>query len=196
MVDPPDTATAPTDKHRPLEQVELRNWWDCDEAVQRTVLEWAEHPLVPSHAGKSMIAWVVVNSQSSEFDDAAQHSVHSWVAYAHGVPIAFVGACIRARWSPPDEFTPVGPYVEVPGPVLSFNTLVDPAEWGKGYSSVAKFHAVHHPATRHVVTCHAEIRTDNERSIKALNKIRGVETIGTAVSDGHLWSHFVWPRPL
>ncbi|MEU4418255.1 hypothetical protein [Nocardia salmonicida] len=196
MVNPPDTGTAPTGKPGPLEQVELRDWWDCDDAVQRTVLDWADHLMVPSHAGRSMIAWVVFNSRTSESDGAAQQSVHSWVVYAHGAPIAFLGASIRARWSPPDEFTPVGSDVEVPGPVMSFNTLVDPAEWGKGYSAAAKSLAVHHPATRHVVTCHAEIRTDNDRSLKALNKIRGVRTIGTAVSNGYLWSHFVWPRHL
>lgn len=172
----------------------LRDWATCNSATQTKVFDWSDHPQVPAHASRAMLALSVVRTLRKVALPEGYLEVHSWVAYDSDRPVAFLSAELLSRWSPPEVFFPVKPEIDLLGPTLSFATLVDPELWGHGYSTAAKMVACDHPAAACADDFHACIRDDNERSLKAISKIPGVHLIGTAVEDGHQWRHFRWHR--
>lgn len=173
----------------------LRDWAACDRATQTRAFGWAEHPDVPAHADRSMVAMAVVKAAGKVPLSANCLGAHSWVVYDVDRPVAFLSAELLARWSPPEVFFPVSPDIALTGPTMTFSTLVDPELWGRGYATAAKMAACDHPAAALAATFHVCIRDDNDRSLKAIAKLPGVELIGTGAYEGFPWKHFRWdPR--
>lgn len=117
-----------------------------------------------------------------------------WIAHLRDRPVAFIAGDIATRWVEPGEFRPATPSIDVPGPILSISTLVDPSLWGRGVSAAAKAAVMAHPTTQEVASFHACIRADNFRSVAAILKVTGIEFLGTEADRGYLWHHYRWPR--
>ncbi|MFE3281299.1 GNAT family N-acetyltransferase [Nocardia sp. NPDC059239] len=149
---------------------------------------------MPAHASRAMVAISVVRTLRKVTLPENYREVHSWVAYDGDRPVAFLSAELLSRWSPPEMFFPVEPDIDLTGPTLVFATLVDPELWGRGYATAAKMAACDHPAAARAEAFHACIRADNERSLKAISKIPGIQLVGTAAEEGHRWRHFRWHR--
>ncbi|WP_063128704.1 hypothetical protein [Nocardia fusca] len=175
--------------------LELRPWDACDSEVHRVVFGWGEHPAVPAHASRAMVAAMVFRCPGPTTAGGRRLlSVHNWIAYRADEPVAYLGADVIAAWAEPEDFRPATPQVEVPSPVMSISTLVDPARWGQGISVATKTAVTRHPEAAAVESFHTSIRADNARSVKAILKVPGIQYVGTGAEDGHLWRHYRWPR--
>lgn len=173
----------------------LQDWATCDPVTQARVRSWSDHSRVPAYASQAMMAIAVVRTLRKVAWPEGYLDVHSWVVHDGDRPVAFLFAELLSKWCPPEEFFPAVPEVDVPGPVMSFTTLVDPELWGRGYAAAAKMVACDHPAAGRAVSFYVCIRVDNGRSLNAISKIPGVVLIGTGVEDGYQWRHFRWNRP-
>lgn len=172
----------------------LRDWERCDTPLMTRVLAWADHPDVPDHMSRGTLAACIFRTPGLISGGQTCLAVHSWVTFDNDRPVAFLAGEVRPTWVPPQYFSPAHSYTESPGPVMSFETLVDPALWGRGYAAAAKMAALDHPATAHITCFQVTIRTDNQRSLNAIAKIHGIELLGTAIEDGTQWHHYRWHR--
>src|SRR2546423_884247 len=69
-------------------QLWLRDWADCASALQLRVLDWADHPAVPTHAGRGMVVASIVRQPDSPSIAVPRRTVHNWIVVDGERPVA------------------------------------------------------------------------------------------------------------